>query len=184
VKEAKRRFFRALEKGDEDTAILLTQQYPQLAAESGEVKSTRFHQNAPAILIAAELGLGRALSYLLDGGADINVRGAYGGNALHWAAWNGWLGSVRVLIVKQTPIESTDTKHNCTPLYWTVHGFSYHSEGIRREQLQVARLLIDKGAQKNTSNADGTSAIDLLTDSADDEMKSLLLNYTANSGNR
>ena len=173
--EEKARFFRSLEKGDFATFTVVLGAHPEWKDATGPAKSVRFNKHAPAIVIAAELGLEEAVKSLISVGADFSARGALGGTALHWAAWFGFAGIVEALLQAGADTLDDATEWHCAPLFWAVHGFSYRGDCLRRDQLQSAKLLLKAGAPPNPTNNEGTTALSLLTEPEDREMISLLI---------
>jgi len=177
------RFFRAIGKGDEPTAMELLRAHPELAGETGAVSLPIHNCQAPALVMAAELGLDTMAAALLDAGAAVEVRGFLGGMAMHWAAWYGHSGIVERMLKAGSPLEAHDTEFHCTPLFWAAHGFSYRSPAFRRDQLGAARLLLQAGARTDVHNREGTPVLSILEDPADAPMKSLI-EEAANGGRR
>lgn len=172
--EEKTKFFRSLEKGDLSTFKHLLAAHPEWKDAMGHAKSVRFNKHAPAIVIAAELGLEKVVKSLISAGADFSARGALGGTALHWAAWFGFAGIVEKLLQAGADPLDDATEWHCAPLFWAVHGFSYRGDCLRRDQLQAAKLLLAAGAPPNPTNNEGTTALSLLTEPEDREMIELL----------
>jgi len=168
------RFFKAVGKGDEATALHCLKGNPSLARAIGAARSPVFNKQASALIMAAELGWEGMVTALLQAGSEVTARGALGGMALHWASWQGHPDIVRHLVAAGSPLEATDTRFACTPFFWAVHGFSYHGDAIRRDQLGAARALLQAGANPDVKNAEGILAVELLTDPADAPMLDLI----------
>jgi uncharacterized protein len=122
---------------------------------------------------AASLSADAVAILYIDRGANIHHPGCHGGTALHWAAWCG-----RDRIVKRLLAEKPDINKKCfdfksTPLFWAVHGYNFGGENNRYRQVECARLLVQAGADKNTTNFEGYNILELLRET-DDELRALL----------
>ncbi|MFZ6009907.1 MAG: ankyrin repeat domain-containing protein [Bacteroidota bacterium] len=118
------------------------------------------------LVAAASLHADEVAFLYIDHGANIHHRGCHGGTALHWAAWCG-----RDKLVKRLIREGSDIHKNCidfegTPLLWAVHGYKFGGEVNRSHQIECVRLLLEAGADKTTTNIEGTKPIGFLN--ADD----------------
>ena len=76
---------------------------------------------------------------LISAGADIHSTDALGATALHWAAWVGYITTVRVLIAAEAAVNATDDD-GTTPLYYAT----------KKGHIETAQALIAAGA-KNLS---------------------------------
>lgn len=70
----------------------------------------------------------RTIAWLLDHGADVNQRGTFGGEshgqgitALHLAAQNGHLATVKLLVERGADISAEDDLYHGTPIGWAEH---------------------------------------------------------------
>ena len=92
-----------------------------------------------------------AVALMLDVGFDPRAIGHDNGDTLHWAAFLGNAGMVRVLLARNPAIGVRDAGYGGTPLDWCVHG-SLHGEKCRTGAFaEVARLLIDAGEVVNAA---------------------------------
>jgi ankyrin repeat protein len=102
------------------------------------------------LYIAADSGAEEITKLLLDGGADVNVDGAFGRRPLHQAARHGHLAIVRMLLAaKADPnVKSMDEQ---TPLHTAA------SEG----RLESIKLLLAAGASPTARDRNGATPLDL-----------------------
>ncbi len=77
-------------------------------------------EHAQALRAAALCEQLPAIDQLLDTGLNVN-RLINGGTALHWAAWEAKLASVRHLIARGADSRLADPQHQGTPLRWAKH---------------------------------------------------------------
>ncbi len=84
------------------------------------------------------------LGELLAGGADVDARGQQGASALHWAAFNGDLEMVRMLLDAGARVDAV-LDNGSTPLH--LAAFEGHTD--------VVRLLLQRGADPAARTLDG-----------------------------
>ncbi|KAI9437175.1 hypothetical protein H4582DRAFT_332520 [Lactarius indigo] len=89
---------------------------------------------------ASKDGLTDVAQWLLSVGADADVQDDDGSTPLHFAAVNGRLEIVRILLGHGVDVSVATTRGNHTPLH----------EASRRGHVDVVRLLIQHGADANT----------------------------------
>jgi ankyrin repeat protein len=118
------RLVAACETGDEAALAALLAERPRLAAELDEDDRAR-------LVYAAEANDLRTARLLLRAGWPLDVRGGYGGTALHWAAWHGNAAMVAELLSYRAALDVRDPNHDGTPLDWALHGSlnSWHRQG-------------------------------------------------------
>ena len=68
----------------------------------------------------------RAVTVLIEAGADLTAPGLDSGTPLHQAAWFGQPANARLLIEAGAPLDVFDRIHESSPLGWAVHGSDYH----------------------------------------------------------
>lgn len=73
-----------------------------------------------AFYVASRSGHTDVAAYLLDQGADVNHRGFFGGTALHWAAGNGHLETVQLLLSRGARKDIRCEKFQATPQHWAL----------------------------------------------------------------
>jgi ankyrin repeat protein len=71
-----------------------------------------------AFYIACRNGHTAVARWLLNRGADVNVRGFFGGTALHWAAGNGHRETVELLLASGARMDLKDDQFHGTPASW------------------------------------------------------------------
>ena len=119
-------------------------------------------ENRESPLIAsASLGAEQVSKVLVEAGAALEKTSVFGARALHWAAWIGTPSTVELLIEHDADIEAKCSEFAATPLFWAVHGYGPNGPRPKRDQVEVARVLIQAGAAVETVNKDGLSAIEL-----------------------
>ncbi len=94
-----------------------------------------------------------AARYLLEQGAEVNARDEWSGwTPLHAAAHAGHPQMLRLLLDHGADIEARTSGHLTTPLHMVVIS-------CRRDFEACARLLLDRGAQVNASDAAGDTPL-------------------------
>ena len=134
-----------------------------LAANGREAAMARF----PLIWAAAH-GRLDTLTRLLDRGAEVNVRTASGGTALHWAARQGQRDAARLLIDRGGDVHAR-CKLGGTPLHWAT------SAG----RTAVAQLLIDRNAGISPPDEEGETPLHWAARQGQAETIHLLLQHGA-----
>ncbi len=81
----------------------------------GDVLSDAFHA-------AARNGHTAVAGLLLDGGADVDAKGVFGGTALQWAAINGHAETVAFLRARGASLGVRDARFDATPAEWAAEG--------------------------------------------------------------
>lgn len=109
-----------------------------------------------ALADAAWRGDARAVALMVEVGLDPSVAGHDSGTALHCAAWEGSVESVRAILSHPRAaalVPLRDARYGATPLGWCCHG-SLHGD-TSHDHAGVARLLLAAGAVpgKDTENA-------------------------------
>lgn len=94
----------------------------------------------------AELGQIEGVKEILDRGADINSQGSYGGTALYWAA-NGRQKDMVVFLIQRGAKIDIKNEEGKTALM-----FISGREEIDKDDVEIAKLLIENGAQVNTKD--------------------------------
>jgi outer membrane protein assembly factor BamB len=85
---------------------------------------------------AAKKGDAAAVKALLDKGADVNAKTAYGVTALGFAADKGHLEVVKVLLEHKADVNLKDTFYQATPLTWA----------LMRNHAGIVKALLEAGA--------------------------------------
>lgn len=113
------------------------------------------------LLASASLGAEEVSRVLIEAGASLEATALFGARALHWAAWIGSTSTVARLIARGAEIEPKCTEFGATPLFWAVHGYGPDGPRQKRDHVGAARSLIEAGADVQTTNRQGRSALDL-----------------------
>lgn len=71
-----------------------------------------------AFYVACRNGHTEVGRFLLEQGADVNVRGFFGGTPLHWAAMNGHRETVEFLLENDARRDIRDNQFQATPREW------------------------------------------------------------------
>jgi ankyrin repeat protein len=120
----------------------------RLASAPGFPGQFASEQQSEAMIRAAETGNTDAMRVMLDIGFPADVRGeAYGGTALHAAAYAGGAEVVRLLIDRGADIEARDARWESTPVDWACVGSGEQPAGNPRPDWPAAiAALIEAGA--------------------------------------
>jgi len=74
---------------------------------------------------ACEYGRTKVAEFLLDQGMDINARlRNHGNTGLHWAAFNGHVDLVKLLLARKARLDIKDESFDGPPLGWALHGWN------------------------------------------------------------
>lgn len=157
-------FFRAIAAGDLSRAQQLFRQ--------GASINSYIPSGVPALVTAARLGNTETIQWMLDNGADVNVRilatakseRAVGWTPLMMASAKGQVAAVELLLKNKARID-LKSQDNIGPL----HCAAVSGNG------QVARLLIDYGADPNEPGLGGLRPIISAADAGNTEVVRILL---------
>jgi ankyrin repeat protein len=108
----------------------------------------------------------KAVSLLLDAGADVEARDRKGRTILHVVASHGDLKAVELLLSGDATVNVPDAQ-GVTPLH----------VAVRNGHAAVAALLLDRGADVRVKARDQTSPLDLAA--RDPEMEALVRRYAS-----
>jgi len=148
---------------------------PNAREEIGE-QCTPLHRAAAGIE-PRMVGHLRMVSLLLHHGANIESRlQRTGSTPLHKAAYHGQCGTVRLLLERGADIEAGST--GGTPLLVAVKGSAWAQRDEQRG-LEVARLLLDRGADPNARDAEGDTPLGLAEKRGSPAVAALLRRYGA-----
>ena len=120
-------------------------------------------------------GYFQAADLLRLGGADLDVRGKYGRNPLHAAAYSGNLEVVRILIDYDPAYVNVRSESRSTPLHWALRGHDFKDGSV----ISVLRLLLEQGADINAQNQDGRTPLHMASFDRALEVVRLLLEHGA-----
>ena len=111
-------------------------------------------------MTAARTGSVRAVTALLESGADVNAReGAHGQTALMWATAEGHLQSAQVLIDRGADVNAQSHPGRAK----LDGGFSALLFAVREGNLPLVRLLLNSGADLNAVSSRGANALIVAT---------------------
>lgn len=129
---------------DTDEAQAILKQHPRLMSEFGDTEAT-------ALLHALQDERLDAVQLMLSLGWPLTAQSAWGGTALHWAAWNAQVLLVRELLTHQAPVNVRDTRYGSSPIAWAAHGSLYSGKGSDDEYVRIVEMLLDAGATRDES---------------------------------
>lgn len=96
---------------------------------------------------------------LVEAGADINARSAWGRTALHEAALNGQVEIAEFLLRHGADVNARN-KRGETPLFYATGGMLVGPAMTERHK-EIARLLLDNGADPNSKNRLGNTPMNV-----------------------
>ena len=100
---------------------------------------------------AVEQGHESAVRLMHALGWPLADEGEWGGTPLHWAAWNGRVNMVRLLLSLGAPVNVSDREYGSSPIAWTAHGSANAGKGTDADYVAIAELLLDAGATRAAS---------------------------------
>ena len=162
--------------GFEDLVGDLVVKYPQDVNTSGGYYLTP--------LVAALAGRHFPTAKLLHhNGAHVNIPGHGGRTPLHSGAWYGDLEMVQILLDYKANVNVQDPD-NWTPIHYTSNGFRTQPipHNIRQLFPDVARLLLEHGADLNARNNFGETPLYQAVANGTAEVVRVLLEHGANVG--
>ena len=84
-------------------------------------------------------------------GWPLTQEGEWGGTPLHWAAWNGRVAMVKLLLAHGAPVNIRDTRYGSSPVGWVSHGSQLCDRGNDDDYPAIVHLLLDAGATRAES---------------------------------
>lgn len=133
------------------------------------------------LIAATSLGAERVAKLLIESGANLEATSVFGARPLHWAASVGLPSTIELLIQHGAELEAKCVEFGATPLYWAVFGFGPHGPNKKRDPLGAAKVLLDAGANVDTTNNQGISALKCSQQADSNEMHKLLIRYASDS---
>ena len=119
-------------------------------------------------------------NFLCDGGADPNVRGYNGTIPLHSAAYYGEFEVVQILLKYKAGVNAR--QDGMTPLHFASQGSYERGPNIGPSLSNVARLLLEHGAEVNAQDDDRETPLHLAARYGRVEVVRVLLMHVANQG--
>lgn len=121
-----------------------------LIAHGADVNAVA-HFNWTALMVAAVKGHDGVVDVLLDNGANANVADTYGWTPLMRAAYENRAGTVRVFLRNgKAKLEEADETGSTALHHAAAQG-----------HVEIARLLLDSGAQVDVRNREGLTPLDM-----------------------
>ncbi len=133
-------FLGACALGDEACARLVLDANPGLL-------ETLASSERDVFLHAAAAGRVEAVRALAAFGLGDATERSDGGTPLHWAAWNGRVATVQVLLERGAPVNVRDRRFGSTPLAWAAHGSKY-CRAADDDYIAVIDLLLEAGVDR------------------------------------
>ena len=116
---------------------------------------------------------------LLERCIDVDVRSCQDRTPLHLAAYHGISGVTHTLVERNADINAQDYSGN-TPLHRTMTLWFEMSESIQDGRLDVAKFLLEHGADPDTKNGDGWTPLHWASRSGSVKGTQLMLEHGAN----
>ena len=120
--------------------------------DSGVVPNILDGRGATPLYAAALHGQENVARILLASGADATVKDHRGRTSLHWAAGGNHLKIVEMLLDSGADVNAKE-EHDETPLYYAAKHYDHNV-------VEVAKLLLGRGADPNISNKSRYTALD------------------------
>lgn len=124
--------------------------------------------NKDFVHAAEGLGTLSDLETLLNKGAEVDAHGDFGSTALHAACLRGNTGMVELLVSHGATVNAPD-ESQATPLHFLIEGTDFD-----KKTTDLARYLLDNGADWQAKNDEGRIPIDLAHEQGDADLIALL----------
>jgi len=128
------------------------------------------YQETP-LMVAARRGTLDLVKMLLARGANVNASSPYAGTALHAAAYRGRLDICQALIAAGADVNAPN-EEGWTVLHQVVTGAPDYAR-LSGQHVEVARLLLEKGAKLEARTRGGLTPLDMLQTRCSGERKRL-----------
>jgi ankyrin repeat protein len=116
--------------------------------QDGSLKTTATREQLELGLAwACEYGHTQVVAFLLRKGVGIAAQ-PHGETGLHWAAYGGYPGIVKMFLMRDAPLDIRDKRFDGTPLGWALYGWcNPPPERRHRDYHEVVALLVAAGAK-------------------------------------
>ncbi|KAK6333308.1 hypothetical protein TWF718_011125 [Orbilia javanica] len=142
---------------------------PMLLERKADIGARKEPSGDTPLHLAAEKGHVTAVRHLLGHGADPAERNNSGMTPLHRAVEDGRTKIVLVLLLEVGNRHFIDIQDN--------DGETALHKAIQYEEVEITRVLLEKGADINITTNDGRTAIDLASEAEDDRIEALVKTY-------
>lgn len=124
------------------------EQVQRLALDGVSVNERTLRSETP-LIVAAIAGQGEVVSYLLQRGADIDLRNDSGLSALHAAAYAGHVDIVKLLVARKARINDAENVFGVTPLHLA----------SEENRIDTVRVLLELGADPTALEVNGYTSM-------------------------
>lgn len=146
------------------------------------VQTTKLNKvvfNTTALMAAVIAGKNDVITYLLDNGANPNVRNINGITALHLAAREGKKDIVKQLLDRDADPNNADDNRMTPLLYAVMRKQDYFNDTKKQDYFDVIKLLLEHGANPNLVNNQSMSPLMMAALNNDYPVVDFLLEYRA-----
>jgi hypothetical protein len=130
------------------------------------INSTSKTYKQTPLMKASSWGDEKAVRYLLDHGANINLKDKLGRTALHLTVWPAHAEVLKLLLEKGAKISIQDNQGN-TPLH----------VAVLRQNEEITKILLEKGAPIDIRNNNNETPLDLAQKQKNKKFVELLTQY-------
>jgi ankyrin repeat protein len=173
--ELQRRGLRFSETAFIDSIIEGDSQAALLYLEAGMSPQARNPEGNFALWYAAGKGRLEVFNRLLDLGAEVNAVGPKNRTALGGAVLSGSVAAVKKLLDSGAKIDAAGSAGGATPLLTAVAISDPNYENHKGTEKQIALYLLERGADVNLADANGTTALLEAAGICDKELVNALL---------
>ncbi len=130
-----------------------------------------------SLIAATSLGAENVAKVLIDAGANLEATALFCARPLHWAAAMGLPSTVALLLERGAELEAKCSEFAATPLFWAVVGFGPNGPNKKKDPVSSAKVLLEAGANIDTRNKDGVTALQCAKEADSNDMFELLSQY-------